>query len=125
MGTGSNSASICFRKFPPEDPIRVLVLRAEVGPPAMKSKSNVWSIVLAAGEGDRLKPLVQSWLGYAKPKQYCTFVGTRSMLQHTLDRADQVTLPDQKLTVTARAHWELGWSRFLEQKPGKVLLQPS
>jgi mannose-1-phosphate guanylyltransferase len=40
-------------------------------------------------------------------------------------RADQVTLPDQKLTVTARAHWELGWSRFLEHKPGKVLLQPS
>ena len=91
----------------------------------MKSDSKVWSIVLAGGEGDRLKPLIQSWLGYAKPKQYCTFVGTRSMLQHTLDRADQVVPADQKLTVTARTHWQRGWSRFLQQKSGKVLVQPA
>jgi hypothetical protein len=47
----------------------------------------VWSIVLAGGEGERIKPLVQRWLGRHRPKQYCSFVGTRSMFQPTLDRA--------------------------------------
>jgi mannose-1-phosphate guanylyltransferase len=51
------------------------------------SHQNLWSVVLAGGEGERLKPFVRELLGYEKPKQYCTFVGTRSMLQHTLDRS--------------------------------------
>ena len=41
----------------------------------------LWSIVLAGGEGKRLAPMVKQWLGEERPKQYCTFTGTRSMLQ--------------------------------------------
>ena len=50
-------------------------------------RGNVWSIVLAGGDGERTKEFIRRWLGYEKPKQYCTFVGSRSMFQHTLDRA--------------------------------------
>jgi mannose-1-phosphate guanylyltransferase len=64
-------------------------------------RDDLWSIILAGGEGERLRPLMQRWLGQHKPKQYCTFVGTRSMLQHTLDRADQISDPEQKVTVIA------------------------
>src|SRR6266536_1520629 len=53
--------------------------------------SRTWSIVLAGGDGERIRPFVEKWLGYHRPKQYCTFVGTRSMFQHTLDRADMLT----------------------------------
>jgi len=91
----------------------------------MKKNNKVWSIILAAGEGDRLRPFVQRWLGYPKPKQYCTFVGTRSMLQHTLDRADQISPPEQKLTIVARHHQRSGWARFLQKQPGKILVQPA
>ncbi|HSF09658.1 MAG TPA: sugar phosphate nucleotidyltransferase, partial [Nitrospirales bacterium] len=66
--------------------------------------SSVWSIVLAGGEGERIRPSIQQWLGYPVPKQYCTFVGTRSMLQHTWDRADQIGLPRKKVTVVGRTH---------------------
>jgi mannose-1-phosphate guanylyltransferase len=44
-------------------------------------------------DGERLRPFVQRWLGRHKPKQYCTFIGTRSMFQHTLDRSDRILLP--------------------------------
>jgi mannose-1-phosphate guanylyltransferase len=91
----------------------------------MKKNEKVWSIILAAGEGDRLRPSIQSWLGYHKPKQYCTFVGTRSMLQHTLDRADRISPPEQKITVVARDHFQSGWTRFLDKQPGKALAQPA
>ena len=50
-----------------------------------------WSIILAGGNGERMRPLTEQWLGYHKPKQFCSFVGKRSLLQHTWDRADQIT----------------------------------
>ena len=85
---------------------------------------NGWSIVLAAGEGERLKPFVRTWLGYEKPKQFCTFIGTRSLLQHTLDRADKVTPPLQKITLIAGDHWRRGWVRGLSERDGRILVQP-
>src|SRR4030095_13078772 len=45
-----------------------------------KKYDHVWSIILAGGDGERLRSLTEAWLGYHKPKQYCVFTGTRSML---------------------------------------------
>src|SRR5262245_17253926 len=72
----------------------------------------------------RLKPFVREWLGCEKPKQFCSFIGTRSLLQHTLDRADQITPPSQKITVVARDHQQSGWVNGLEEQEGRVLAQP-
>ena len=44
-------------------------------------------------------PLIHRWLGGHRPKQYCTFVGARSMFQHTLDRADMLISPAHRVTV--------------------------
>jgi len=63
-----------------------------------------WAIVLAAGEGERVRALVERRLGRHVPKQYCTFVGTRSMLEHTLDRASRICPANRIVTVIARAH---------------------
>ncbi|MDR4462982.1 MAG: NTP transferase domain-containing protein [Nitrospira sp.] len=65
---------------------------------------NVWSIVLAGGEGERVKPFVRRWLGRHRPKQYCTFVGTRSMFEHTLDRATRIASAQRTVVVAARHH---------------------
>ncbi len=84
----------------------------------------LWSIVLAGGEGKRLAPVIKQWLGEEKPKQYCTFTGTRSMLQHTVDRADCLTKPEQRVTVVG-AHHEAEAVRQLESRGGKLVLQPA
>jgi len=89
----------------------------------LKSKG-VWSIILAGGEGERTRPFIQQWLGYWKPKQYCTFVGSRSMLQHTLDRADRLGSPHQKITVVAENHLPYGRETFDSQAGGEILIQP-
>jgi mannose-1-phosphate guanylyltransferase len=74
----------------------------------MKSNGNgsghPWSVVLAGGRGERLASFTESWLGRPVPKQYCAFVGGRSMLQHTLDRATRVSRPEDVVTVVAREH---------------------
>ncbi len=63
-----------------------------------------WSIVLAGGRGERLASFTESWLGRPVPKQYCAFVGERSMLQHTLERASRVSRSENVVTVVAREH---------------------
>ena len=89
-----------------------------------KKDPDLWSVVLAGGEGERLKPLVQRWLGRHKPKQYCTFIGTRSMFQHTLDRSDQVVAPERRVTIIARGHREEACLQFSSRTRGKLVVQP-
>jgi mannose-1-phosphate guanylyltransferase len=90
-----------------------------------RMESSVWSVILAGGEGERIKPLVMRWLGRHQPKQYCTFIGTRSMFEHTLDRADRVTNPERKVTVVARSHREETALKALRRSPGIVVEQPA
>lgn len=89
------------------------------------SASNLWSIILAGGEGERLRPLVQRWLGHPKPKQYCTFIGTRSMFQHTLDRADLLSSPDHRVTVIAKSHRQEALAQMADRATGKIAIQPA
>ena len=89
-----------------------------------RTTDHLWSIVLAGGEGERTRPFIEQWLGYPLPKQYCTFVGTRSMLRHTLDRADQLSFKDQKVTVVSRTHRQQAWPHLEHQGAGQVILQP-
>lgn len=84
----------------------------------------VWSIILAGGEGERMRPLIQRWLGCHKPKQYCTFVGSRSMFQHTVDRATGLTPPARTVAVVARGHRPDVQSQLTQQSVGTLLLQP-
>src|SRR5262249_44305896 len=84
---------------------------------------DLWSLVLAGGSGERLKPIIQKWLGRDRPKQYCAFVGTRSMFEHTLDRSDQIVNPERRVTVIARDHQHEAWPQFSSRLKGKVMLQ--
>lgn len=88
------------------------------------SDNTLWSIVLAGGEGERTRPFIERWLGYHLPKQFCSFVGTRSMLQHTWDRADRLSGPHQKVTVMAKQHQQMALSHLEHKDAGKVIFQP-
>ncbi|RPJ83235.1 MAG: hypothetical protein EHM18_14670, partial [Acidobacteria bacterium] len=88
-------------------------------------QDNLWAVVLAGGEGERMRPLIQSWLGCARPKQYCTFVGTRSMLRHTIDRTNRVVIANQIVTVIGNnhlTHLRAGLGNAVSS--GRILEQP-
>lgn len=85
-------------------------------------KPRRWAILLAGGEGVRLRPYVQSRFGEARPKQYCDFYGGRSLLQHTLERAQALVPPERTVTVIASTHER--WARpQLDGHPGTVVCQ--
>jgi mannose-1-phosphate guanylyltransferase len=87
-------------------------------------RGNLWSIVLAGGDGVRTKEFIRRWLGYEKPKQYCTFVGSRSMFQHTLDRAAGLTPWERVVVVAARHHQREVWDQLDGRPASMVLFQP-
>jgi mannose-1-phosphate guanylyltransferase len=81
-----------------------------------------WAILLAGGEGVRLRPYVQRRFGEPRPKQYCDFYGGRSLLQHTLERAAGLVAPERTVTVIASAHER--WARpQLAGHAGRVVCQ--
>ncbi|MGM0574130.1 MAG: sugar phosphate nucleotidyltransferase [Myxococcota bacterium] len=77
---------------------------------------HVWVLVLAAGEGKRLRPVTRREDGTCVPKQFCRFFGGRSLLDRTLDRAERVADPERIVTVVAREHWQW-WQPLLERLP--------
>jgi mannose-1-phosphate guanylyltransferase len=84
-------------------------------------------VVLAGGDGKRLRPFVRRLLGTDLPKQYVNFTGSRSMLEHTLDRAERLISPERLFTVVARDH--LAYPEVRSQLRGRlshtVVVQPA
>ena len=84
-----------------------------------------WAIVLAGGSGSRLSEETRLRYGRPRPKQYCDFDGTGTLLAHTLRRAGRVAAPERTVVVTTR-----GWGDFaadtLREFPGAhVVEQPA
>lgn len=85
-----------------------------------------WILILAGGEGVRMRSTIETCLGESRPKQFCAFTGERTMLQHTIDRA--MTLAPEEHIVTVICE---GQRRFVAEQnghgrkhPGTVLEQP-
>jgi len=84
----------------------------------------LWSIVLAGGQGERISSFVCRWRGRPIPKQYCAFVGTRSMLQHTLDRAASLGERNHLLTIIDRSHQNDAAYQLADRPRDTVIMQP-
>ena len=83
-------------------------------------------IVLAGGDGRRLCDFVRRELGIARPKQYINFIGKRSLLEHTLHRAEKLIAPERLYTIVTEHHLRNSEvRRQLAQRPDKtVMVQP-
>jgi mannose-1-phosphate guanylyltransferase / mannose-6-phosphate isomerase len=70
---------------------------------------SIWVVVLARGDGQRLRALSSDARGISTPMHYCPLNGGRSLLQISLQRALAVTSRERIVTVVAEAHrswWE-------------------
>jgi mannose-1-phosphate guanylyltransferase len=67
-------------------------------------KGSLWAIVLAGGEGVRLRSLTRRLYGVDRPKQYAALVGARSLLRQTLDRIGALIPPERTVVVTLASH---------------------
>lgn len=89
------------------------------------AKDRLWGIILAGGDGQRLRPFIRSHLGLERPKQYCALLGTRSMLRHTIARAERLIPHHRLLTVVTRHHLDYAREDLHDRHPEAVIVQPS
>jgi mannose-1-phosphate guanylyltransferase len=65
---------------------------------------DLWSIVLAAGDGTRLAPLVRRLHGDDRPKQFAVLRGQRSLLQETIQRMAALAASSRTVVVVSERH---------------------
>ena len=90
----------------------------------MANVGNVWSVVLAGGDGTRLRALTTRPCGTAVPKQFCSLNGGRTLLEDAIARAAGVVDPDRVCAIVAQQHREW-WPALLAGMPAKnIFVQP-
>jgi mannose-1-phosphate guanylyltransferase len=90
----------------------------------MASVGNVWSVVLAGGDGTRLRALTTRPCGTAVPKQFCSLQGGRTLLEDAVARAAGVVDKQRICAIVAQQHREW-WPSALRGMPAQnIFVQP-
>jgi mannose-1-phosphate guanylyltransferase len=84
-----------------------------------------WAVILAGGDGTRLRELSYEVSGDRRPKQFCAFFGGKSLLAHTRERLQPLFLDENTLFVLNRAHQIYYWRELSDVPLRQKLVQPS
>jgi mannose-1-phosphate guanylyltransferase len=87
------------------------------------TSTNSWAIVLAAGEGTRLRELTTR-SGIPTPKQFCSLRGGRSLLGDALARAARIVPRKRIVVVVAEEHRSFWEPEVAGLAPENVVVQP-
>jgi len=92
----------------------------------MISRENCWALVLAAGEGKRLRSLTTTSNGESVPKQFCSLNGGRSLLHEAIGRAHAVVHTNERICTIVAGEQRRWWERPLRELPkDNIVVQPS
>jgi mannose-1-phosphate guanylyltransferase len=86
--------------------------------------TDTWAIVLAGGEGSRLQSLVRLVHDEPLPKQFATLVGSRSLLQTTIERVRALAPPDRTMVVVSRGQEALARRQLSDWNDIEIVAQP-
>jgi mannose-1-phosphate guanylyltransferase len=84
-----------------------------------------WALLLAGGDGRRLRPLTRQIAGDPRPKQFCPIFDGETLLDRTRRRADLLTRLDHQVVVVTRTHEPYYATLTRELAPDRLVVQPS
>lgn len=83
-----------------------------------------WAIILAAGEGSRIRHFMSDGAGQKIPKQFWPIDGRETMLDWSIDRAERV-VPRTRIVIVVADQHRRWWEGKLQRLPQEnVVVQP-
>ncbi len=91
---------------------------------ASRMPRHLWAVLLAGGDGIRLRELTARIVGDHRPKQFCPIVGAESLLSQTRARLDPLFSGDRQVFVVSCAHKSYYSKELADAKDSLVIAQP-
>jgi mannose-1-phosphate guanylyltransferase len=85
---------------------------------------HLWAVLLAGGDGIRLRDLTLRIAGDFRPKQFCCIVGAKSLFEQSRARLEPLVPPDRHVFVLSRAHERYYGEYLAEAGESSALVQP-
>ena len=82
-----------------------------------------WAVILAGGEGARLRSLTRTIVGDERPKQFCPILGDETLLDQTRKRVALAVAPRQTLFVLTQTHEQFYRSHLNDVRPELLVVQ--
>lgn len=85
---------------------------------------HLWAVLLAGGDGIRLRDLTARIVGDHRPKQFCPIIGAKSLLSQTRARLAPLFSRDRQVFVVSCAHERYYSKELADAKDSHVIPQP-
>jgi mannose-1-phosphate guanylyltransferase len=86
---------------------------------------DAWAMILAGGEGVRLRPLTRRIAGDDRPKQFCPLLGGETLLARTRRRAALAVSPRRTVFLLTESHEPFYAPLLADVPPERLVVQPS
>jgi mannose-1-phosphate guanylyltransferase len=84
-----------------------------------------WGVILAGGDGTRLKAVSRLISGDNRPKQFCALLGNRSLLARTRGRLASAISPDRMVFAVVRDHEPFYQPELADVDESRIVVQPA
>lgn len=86
--------------------------------------SKHWAIILAGGDGTRLARMTHIISGDHRPKQFCSILGSGTLLRQTIERISPLFARNRMMFLLNRSHHQFYSAELDGISPGQLLVQP-
>src|SRR5215475_2741335 len=83
-----------------------------------------WAVLLAGGDGIRLRDLTRRLSGDSRPKQFCCLVGGKRLFDQTRERLEPLFSRDRQVFVLSQAHDRYYGETLMDMSPSWAIVQP-
>ncbi len=92
--------------------------------PVRSGRTDRWAVILAGGNGMRLRPLTRLIAGDERPKQFCRILGGETLLDQTMRRVSLSVPPDRAMVVVTQNHKRFYVPLLADMPSHRVIVQP-